>query len=60
MKVRDALESQGYNIISAEIDMVPNSFQKLDGQEADRALDLLNTLEDNEDVNKLYSNFDFN
>ena len=40
--------------------MVPNSFQKLDGQEADRALDLLNTLEDNEDVNKLYSNFDFN
>ena len=60
MKVRDSLESQGYNIISAEIDMVPNSFQKLDGQEADRALDLLNTLEDNEDVNKLYSNFDFN
>ena len=54
MKVRDALESQGYNIISAEIDMVPNSFQKLDGQEADRALDLLNTLEDNDDVNKLY------
>ena len=60
MKVRDALESQGYNIISAEIDMVPNSFQKLDGQEADRALNLLNTLEDNDDVNKLYSNFDFN
>ena len=60
MKVRDSLESQGYNIISAEIDMVPNSFQKLDGQEADRALGLLNALEDNDDVNKLYSNFDFN
>ena len=59
MQVRDSLEGKGYDIRSAEIDMVPKSFQKLAGEEAEMALALLNTLEDNDDVNKLYSNFYF-
>ena len=59
MQVRDSLEGKGYDIRSAEIDMVPKSFQKLAGEEAEMALALLNALEDNDDVNKLYSNFYF-
>ena len=59
MQIRDALESKGYDISSAEIEMVPKTLQKLEGKESDIALELLNVLEDNDDVNKLYSNFYF-
>ena len=59
MQIRDTLESKGYDIASAEIEMVPKTFQKLEGKESDIALELLNVLEDNDDVNKLYSNFYF-
>ena len=59
IQIRDALESRGYDISSAEIEMVPKTFQKLEGKESDIALELLNVLEDNDDVNKLYSNFYF-
>ena len=59
MQIRDVLESKGYGIKSAEIEMVPKTFQKLEGKESDIALELLNVLEDNDDVNKLYSNFYF-
>ena len=59
MQIRDTLESKGYDISSAEIEMVPKTFQKLEAKESDLALQLLNVLEDNDDVNKLYSNFYF-
>ena len=59
MEIRDELEGKGYDISSAEIEMVPKTFQKLEGKESDIALELLNVLEDNDDVNKLYSNFYF-
>ena len=59
MEIRDALEGKGYDISSAEIEMVPKTLQKLEGKESDIALELLNVLEDNDDVNKLYSNFYF-
>ena len=59
MQIRDTLESKGYDISSAEIEMVPKTFQKLVGKESDIASELLNVLEDNDDVNKLYSNFYF-
>ena len=59
MDIRDSFENKGYDIIAAEIEMVPQSFQKLSGKEADLAIKLLNFLQDNDDVNKLYSNLDF-
>ena len=59
MEIRDTLEGKGYDISSAEIEMVPKTLQKLEGKESDIALELLNVLEDNDDVNKLYSNFYF-
>jgi len=58
MDVRDTLENAGYEIRSAEIEMVPKSLQKLVGQEAQTTLKLMDALEDNDDINKLYSNFD--
>ena len=57
MEVRDALENIGYEIRSAEIEMVPKTLQKLGGKEAETILKLMDALEENDDINKLYSNF---
>ncbi len=59
MQIRDKIESYGYDIKSAEIEMVPKNFQKLNKEDSDIALKLLDALDDNDDVNKLYSNFDY-
>ena len=37
--------------------MVPKTLQTLDGKEADTTLKLMDALEENDDINKLYSNF---
>ena len=59
MEVRDLLEDLGYEIKSAEIEMVPKTIQKLEKKDSEMVLELLDALEDNDDVNKLYTNFDF-
>ena len=59
MEVRDLLENLGYEIRSAEIEMVPKTIQKLEKKDSEMVLELLDALEDNDDVNKLYTNFDF-
>ena len=59
MVIRDKLDNAGYVIKSAEIEMVPKSNQILDDLEANKFLKLLDALEDNDDVNKVYTNFDF-
>ena len=59
MVVRDRLENGGYFIKSAEIEMLPKTNQILDDLEANKFLKLLDALEDNDDVSKVYTNFDF-
>lgn len=59
MLVRDRLDNGGYVIKSAEIEMVPKINQTLDDLETNKFLKLLDALEDNDDVNKVYTNFDF-
>lgn len=57
-KVKDALEVQGVRVESAEIVKVPSNTVTLSGREADQAARLLNALEENEDIQAVYSNFD--
>ena len=45
-----------YNV--AEVSMVPQSTIKLEGKKAEQMLNLMEALEDNDDVNNLYANFD--
>ena len=59
MLVRDRLDKGSYVIKSAEIEMVPKTNQILDDLEANKFLKLLDALENNDDVNKVYTNFDF-
>ena len=39
--------------------MIPKTLQKLDGRQAENALKLLEALDDHDDINHIYSNFDF-
>ncbi len=56
--VRDALRTAGIEIFSAELTMLPQSGIAVDGGEARRVLQLIEALDDLEDVQNVYANFD--
>jgi len=58
-KVRRHLHESGLKITSAELFMLPKSTMPLDEKSAAQALRLLDTLEELDDVQKVYSNADF-
>ena len=57
-KVRQALRAQGFPVQLAEISMVPQSYVTLNGKEAEQMLRLMEMLEDHDDVQHVYANFD--
>src|SRR3990170_101369 len=59
VKVRRALEEAGLKVTSAELSMLPKNTLPLDESSAGQVLRLLDTLEDLDDVQKVYSNADF-
>jgi YebC/PmpR family DNA-binding regulatory protein len=56
--VKRALEEAGFAAIRAEITMEPTTQVKIDGAEAERMLRLSDALEDLDDVQNVYANFD--
>lgn len=54
--VKDALESAGIEIADAEITKIPGNTVPLQGDEARKLLQLVEALEDNDDVQKVYTN----
>ncbi|MCF7907623.1 MAG: YebC/PmpR family DNA-binding transcriptional regulator [Candidatus Omnitrophica bacterium] len=56
--VKAALEAKNINIDTADLTKVPNSTVKIGGPEAKQLLSLIETLEDHDDVQKVYANFD--
>jgi len=56
--VQEALRERGFEILEAELAMRPNSTVRVEGGDAKRLLRLVAALEDHDDVQKLYSNFD--
>jgi YebC/PmpR family DNA-binding regulatory protein len=57
-KVRAAIESKGVPLGTAEITMIPQTQVKLEGKEAESMIKLYEALEENDDVQKVYANFD--
>ncbi|HDS17018.1 MAG TPA: YebC/PmpR family DNA-binding transcriptional regulator [Proteobacteria bacterium] len=57
-EVRDALERAEIAMLSATVDKVPSNTVSLEGKAAEQMLRLLDSLEDCDDVQKVYSNFD--
>jgi YebC/PmpR family DNA-binding regulatory protein len=56
--VREALDAAGVEIESAAIATEPKSTVELKGHDAERMLKLLDTLDDQDDVDEVYANFD--
>ena len=54
--VREALEGQGYEFLSAEIDMVPQNTIALDEAQSAKFQKMIDALEDNDDVQNVYHN----
>jgi YebC/PmpR family DNA-binding regulatory protein len=56
--VREALEGTGVEIESAELTTEPKSTVEVKGQEAERLLKLLDALDEQDDVDEVFANFD--
>ena len=56
--VQDALKAKRYAIESAELAMVPKNTVRVEGKQAEQMLRLMETLEELDDVSKVFSNFD--
>ncbi|MFN2544965.1 MAG: YebC/PmpR family DNA-binding transcriptional regulator [Actinomycetota bacterium] len=56
--VSDALKDSGVTVVSAEITMQPSVTVPLEGSQAKSVLTLIDGLEDNDDVQNVYANFD--
>ena len=57
-KVREAIEKENVKINLAEITMLPKSYVKLDTKDAEKMLRLMDALEEHDDVQNVFANFD--
>jgi len=58
--VVEAIKGAGLKIAEAEISMIPQSTVRLEGEQAEKCLGLVEALEDHEDVQNVYTNYDTN
>ncbi len=56
--VTDALKAAGVETQAAEISMIPQNYIALTGDDARKMMKLYDALDDNDDVQKVYANFD--
>ena len=58
-EVKAKLEAKGLPLTVAEVDMLPTTEVALDQRKADQMMRLMEALEDHEDVQHVWANFDF-
>ena len=57
--VRDEIASKGYEFASAEVEMVPNTYTKLEDEESKEKMQkMLDMFEDNDDIQNVWHNWD--
>lgn len=57
--VRDDLEKAGYTFVSAELEMVPSTYTKIDDEDAKTKMQkMLDMFEDNEDIQNVWHNWE--
>jgi len=56
--VRDAVKALGIEPATAQVAMLPQNYVKLQGKEASQMVKLMEVLEDHDDVQHVWSNFD--
>jgi len=57
-EVREALEAKNWVVVSAEIAKIPSNHIKADGDNLTKLQKMLDTLEDNDDVQRVWHNWD--
>lgn len=58
--IRDDLTNAGYTFASAEVEMVPNNYTKLDDEESKTNMQkMLDMFEDNDDIQNVWHNWEF-
>ena len=56
--IKNSLEEQGLKSLSAEVTMIPQNLNPVAGNQAESLLKMIDVLEDNDDVQNVYANFD--
>ena len=56
--VRNALTDQGLAFQSAEVTMIPQNMNPVEGKQAESLMKMIDVLEDNDDVQNVHANFD--
>ena len=56
--MKDSLEKEGVVVALAEVTMIPRSTVSLEGKEAEQMLRLMDALEEHDDVQNAYANFE--
>jgi YebC/PmpR family DNA-binding regulatory protein len=57
-RVKDSLENEGIVVALSEVTMIPQSTVNLESKEADQMLRLMDALEEHDDVQNAYANFE--
>jgi len=57
-QVRETLSGKGINVSTAELSMVPKNTVKLEGKKAQQLLSMMEGLEEHDDVQNVWANFD--
>ena len=58
MSVRSAIENKGYFVESSKVEMLPKNFQRINDENSEKAISLLNEIEDHDDIKSIYTNFE--
>ena len=57
-RVREALQERGLPIAEAQLELTPTTTVRVEGETAQKLMRLLEALEDHDDVQHTYANFD--
>jgi YebC/PmpR family DNA-binding regulatory protein len=56
--VKKAIEAKSITTVGSELSMVPQNYVRLEGKKAQQMLGMMEALEDHEDMQKVFANFD--
>ena len=56
--IADTMIEKGYNVISSGIELVPKNTLKVKGDDVKKLINLINQLEEHDDIQNIYSNFE--
>ena len=58
MSVRSGIENKGYFVESSKVEMLPKNFHRINDENSEKAMSLLNEIEDHDDIKSIYTNFE--